>query len=69
MNRRCLPTRMPRLGFFTSATWAPDFPNPRSKKFVTDFEAAYGYVPGTYAAHSYDAAALVDSAMRGAGGK
>jgi branched-chain amino acid transport system substrate-binding protein len=57
------------LGFFTSATWAPDFANPRSKKFVTDFEAAYGYVPGTYAAHSYDAAALVDSGVRGVGGK
>jgi branched-chain amino acid transport system substrate-binding protein len=57
------------LGFFTSATWAPDFPNPRSQKFVTDFEAAYGYVPGTYAAHSYDAAALVDSAVKSIGGK
>jgi branched-chain amino acid transport system substrate-binding protein len=57
------------LGFFTSATWAPDFPSPRSRKFVTDFEAAYGYVPGTYAAHSYDAAALVDSAVKSIGGK
>jgi branched-chain amino acid transport system substrate-binding protein len=52
------------LGFFTSATWAPDFPNDRSEAFVTAFEAAYGYVPGTYAAHSYDAAALVDSAVK-----
>ena len=34
------------LGFFTSATWAPDFANPASQKFVADFEAAYGYVPG-----------------------
>jgi branched-chain amino acid transport system substrate-binding protein len=57
------------LGFFTSATWAPDFPSPRSRKFVADFEAAYGYVPGTYAAHSYDAAALIDSAVRAVGGK
>jgi branched-chain amino acid transport system substrate-binding protein len=57
------------LGFFTSATWAPDFANDRSKKFVADFEAAYGYVPGTYAAHSYDAAALVDSAVKAVGGK
>jgi branched-chain amino acid transport system substrate-binding protein len=57
------------LGFFTSATWAPDFPNERSKKFVADFESAYGYVPGTYAAHSYDAAALVDSAVKAIGGK
>jgi branched-chain amino acid transport system substrate-binding protein len=57
------------LGFFTSATWAPDFANPASEKFVTDFEAAYGYVPGTYAAHSYDAALLVDSAVKAVGGK
>jgi branched-chain amino acid transport system substrate-binding protein len=57
------------LGFFTSATWAPDFPNPASQKFVTDFEATYGYVPGTYAAHSYDAALLVDSALKAVGGK
>jgi len=57
------------LGFFTSATWAPDFANPASQKFVTDFEAAYGYVPGTYAAHSYDAALLVDSAVKAVGGK
>jgi branched-chain amino acid transport system substrate-binding protein len=57
------------LGFFTSATWAPDFANPASQKFVTDFEAAYGYVSGTYAAHSYDAALLVDSAVKAVGGK
>jgi branched-chain amino acid transport system substrate-binding protein len=57
------------LGFFTSATWAPDFANPASQKFVTDFEAAYGYVPGTYAAHSYDAALLVNSAVKAVGGK
>jgi branched-chain amino acid transport system substrate-binding protein len=57
------------LGFFTGATWAPDFANARSQKFVTDFEAAYGYVPGTYAAHSYDAATLVDSAVKAVGGK
>ncbi len=57
------------LGFFTASTWAPDFPNPRSQSFVKAFEARYGYVPGNYAAHSYDAAFLVDSAVRAAGGK
>ena len=57
------------LGFYTSSTWAPDFANARSKQFVTDFEAAYGYVPGNYAAHAYDAAALLDSGVRGVGGK
>lgn len=56
------------LGFFTASTWAPSFDNPRSKGFVAAFEAAYGYIPGSYAAHSYDAAFLVDSAVRAVGG-
>jgi branched-chain amino acid transport system substrate-binding protein len=57
------------LGFFTSSTWAPDFPNAESKAFVAAFEATYGYVPGNYAAHAYDTANLVDSAIRAAGPK
>jgi branched-chain amino acid transport system substrate-binding protein len=57
------------LGFFTASTWAPDFDNPKSRSFVKDFEAAYGYVPGNYAAHTYDAASLLDAAIRGVGGK
>jgi branched-chain amino acid transport system substrate-binding protein len=57
------------LGFYTSSTWAPDFDNPRSRRFVQDFEATYNYVPGNYAAHSYDAAALLDSAVRQVGGR
>jgi len=57
------------LGFLTASTWAPDFDNPRSRDFVKAFEAAYSYVPGNYAAHSYDAAFLIDSAVRAAGGK
>lgn len=56
-------------GFFTSATWAPDFPGADSQRFVKDFEADYGYVPGNYAAQSYDAAMLIDSAVRKTGGK
>jgi branched-chain amino acid transport system substrate-binding protein len=57
------------LGFYTAATWAPDFANDQSKRFVRDFEAAYGYVPGNYAAQAYDAALLVDSAVKKAGGR
>lgn len=56
-------------GFYTSATWAPDFDNACSKRFVQDFEAAYGYIPSSYAAHSYDAAFLLDSGIRAVGGK
>jgi branched-chain amino acid transport system substrate-binding protein len=57
------------LGFFTTATWAPDFTTGDSPRFVKDFEAAYKYVPGNYAAHAYDAAMLLDSAVRAVGGK
>ncbi|MCQ4159108.1 ABC transporter substrate-binding protein [Roseomonas sp. GC11] len=57
------------LGFFTAATWAPDFPGEASQRFVRDFEAAYNYVPGNYAAQSYDAALLIDSALKATGGR
>jgi hypothetical protein len=36
---------------------------------VREFERAYQYVPATYAAQSYDAAFLLDSAIRRTGGK
>ena len=43
--------------------------NPQSKAFVSAYEAAYKSVPGTYAMQAYDAALLIDSAIKGAGGK
>ncbi|MDO9711901.1 ABC transporter substrate-binding protein [Paracraurococcus lichenis] len=57
------------LGFYSAAPWAPNMDNPQNRRFVTDFEAAYNYVPGSYAAQSYDAAMLLDSAIRRTGGK
>lgn len=57
------------VGFFGGANWAPNMDNPQSKTFVAAYEAAYGAVPGTYAMQAYDAALLIDSAIRGAGGK
>ncbi|WP_425330023.1 ABC transporter substrate-binding protein [Terrirubrum flagellatum] len=57
------------VGFFGGANWAPNFDNPVSKKFVADYEAATGKVPGTYAMQAYDAIMLIDSAIRAAGGK
>ena len=38
--------------------------NPQNKRFVSGFEAAYNYIPASYAAQSYDAANLLDSAVR-----
>lgn len=57
------------VGDFAGANWAPNMDNPQSKAFVAAYEAAYGFVPGTYAMQAYDAALLIDSAIKGAGGK
>jgi branched-chain amino acid transport system substrate-binding protein len=52
------------IGFFGGATWAPDMDNEQSKAFVAAFEAKYDRVPGTYAMQAYDAAQLIDSALK-----
>jgi branched-chain amino acid transport system substrate-binding protein len=52
------------VGMFGGADWAPDLDNPQSKKFVAAYEAAYNSVPGTYAMQGYDAALLIDSAVK-----
>jgi branched-chain amino acid transport system substrate-binding protein len=57
------------VGFFSGMTWAPNTDTPQNKKFVADFEKEYGYVPGSYAMQAYDAAALIDSAVKAVGGK
>lgn len=55
------------LGMLTGAQWAPGLDNPASKAFVAAFEKDYGYVPAMYAANAFDAAALIDSALKAAG--
>jgi branched-chain amino acid transport system substrate-binding protein len=57
------------LGFFGGANWAPNLDNPQSKAFVAAYEAKHGKVPGTYAMQAYDAAMLIDSAVKAVGGK
>src|SRR5271157_5258375 len=57
------------VGFLGGANWAPDMDNPQSKAFVSAYEAAYNSVPGTHAMQAYDTALLIDSAIKGAGGK
>ena len=52
------------VGMFGGANWAPNLDNPQNKKFVASFEAAYNIVPGTYAFQAYDAAMLIDSAVK-----
>lgn len=56
------------VGFYSGMTWAPDTDTPENKKFVTDFEKEYGYVPASYAMQAYDAAMLIDSAVKAVGG-
>lgn len=56
------------VGMFGGANWAPNLDNPQNKKFVAAYEAAYNSVPGTYAMQAYDAAMLIDSAVKGVKG-
>src|ERR1700761_2289457 len=56
------------VGMFGGANWAPNLDNPQNKKFVAAYEAAYKSVPGTYAMQAYDAAMLIDSAVKAVNG-
>lgn len=56
------------VGFFGGANWAPDMDIEQSKAFVAAYEEKYGSVPGTYAMQAYDAAQMIDSAIKAAGG-
>jgi branched-chain amino acid transport system substrate-binding protein len=51
------------IGVISGTFWGPDFDNPANKKFVEDFEKKYNRIPSQYAAQSYDAALLLDSAI------
>src|SRR5690606_24957541 len=57
------------LGIISGGFWAPDFDNAQSRNFVEAFEAKYGRIPSNYAAQSYDAALLLDSAIAKVNGK
>ncbi|WP_427309825.1 ABC transporter substrate-binding protein [Cupriavidus sp. H39] len=57
------------LGAWSGAAWSPDLNVAANRKFVADFEKTYRRTPSHYAAYSYDAAMLLDSAVRKVGGK
>ncbi|MFL5026351.1 MAG: ABC transporter substrate-binding protein, partial [Microvirga sp.] len=57
------------IGMLSGSNWAPNMNTPENKKFVAAFEAAYNTVPASYAMHSYDAALLIDAALKATGGK
>jgi branched-chain amino acid transport system substrate-binding protein len=52
------------LGFFGGANWAPNLDNAANKAFVAAYEKEYNAVPATYAFQAYDAAMLIDSALK-----
>jgi branched-chain amino acid transport system substrate-binding protein len=56
------------LGFFGGSNWAPDLDTPQNKAFVAAYEKEFNAVPATYAFQAYDAALLIDSAVRAVGG-
>jgi len=43
--------------------WVADLPNDANKKFVADYKAKYNLSPSFYGAQTYDAVALLDSAV------
>ncbi|AKM29492.1 ABC transporter substrate-binding protein [Pandoraea faecigallinarum] len=51
------------IGSITSAPYSPDLDNAQNKQFVAAFQKKYNRVPSMYAAQSYDAANLIDSAL------
>ncbi|WP_051241747.1 ABC transporter substrate-binding protein [Stappia stellulata] len=56
------------VGFLSAGSWAPDMKTEANLAFVSAFEETYGYVPGSFAAQSYDTANLIASALEKTGG-
>jgi branched-chain amino acid transport system substrate-binding protein len=52
------------VGLYGGSNWAPDLDTPQNKKFVDAYEQTYGIVPASYAFEAYDAALLIDSALK-----
>ena len=57
------------LGMANASQWAHDLDVPENRKFVADFVREYGRLPSLYASQGYDAAMLIDSAVRGVKGR
>src|SRR5271156_2664523 len=64
---------LPRLkdlavGIPGAQEWVNDLPNDTNKKFVADYKAKYKSSPSFYGAQTYDAAALINSAVTAVNG-
>ena len=56
------------LGVPGAQQWVNDLPNDANKKYVADFRAKHKTYPSFYGAQAYDAALLVDSAVKAVNG-
>ncbi len=54
-------------GTIAGASWDASMDNPASKKFVEDFKAKFKRIPSQFAAAGFDAAMLLDAAVKKAG--
>ncbi|AMN44501.1 ABC transporter substrate-binding protein [Rhodoplanes sp. Z2-YC6860] len=52
------------VGIPGAQEWVNDLPNAENKKFVADYKAKYKLAPSFYGAQTYDAAYLIDSALK-----
>jgi branched-chain amino acid transport system substrate-binding protein len=57
------------LGLFDTSHWALDLDNAANKRFVAAFEQEYKRLPTLYASQGWDAAMLIDAAVRDVKGK
>lgn len=57
------------VGLYSGAEWAPNLDTAENKAFVAAYEKEYGVVPSLYAAQGYEAAKLIDGALKATGGK
>lgn len=57
------------LGTYNSSQWAADLPNEANKKFVEAYRKEYGRMPSMFSSQGYDAAMLIDGAVREVNGK
>jgi branched-chain amino acid transport system substrate-binding protein len=52
------------LGMYGGSNWAPNLDNPQNRAFVDAYIKEYNAVPASYAFQAYDAALLIDSAVK-----
>ena len=63
------PVGASMAGLFNTAHWSPDFNNPANLTFRAEFQKEYKRIPTLYASQGYDAAQLINAAVRDTKGK